>query len=162
MNMQHARQRGFTLLEILIAVIVLSIGLLGLAALQASSLKNSEGSLQRSVAVAAAYSLVDRIQAARTNNVQPADYATAMPMPAAVGACNLPGTGTLQGRDINDWILGVGGAGGLRQNLGPNACGGVSCAGTDCIVRVLWSDSRSIQVGAVANQMIVDVQVRFQ
>lgn len=60
----HAsRQHGFTLIEALIAMLVLSVGLLGVAALQVKSMQYSHASLQRSVAVVHANDLVERLWA---------------------------------------------------------------------------------------------------
>jgi len=59
------RQRGFTLLEVLISMVVLSIGLLGLAGLQVTSLKNNNSSYQRSQANLLANEIIDRIRANR-------------------------------------------------------------------------------------------------
>jgi len=59
------RQMGFTLLEILIALIILSIGLLGLAGLQANSLKNNNSAYQRTQASLLANEMLDRIRANR-------------------------------------------------------------------------------------------------
>jgi type IV pilus assembly protein PilV len=56
-------QQGFTLLEILVAIVVLSIGLLGLAALQAVSLNNNQIAYYRSIASQQAYDMADRIRA---------------------------------------------------------------------------------------------------
>ena len=55
--------RGFTLIEILVSVLVLSIGLLGLASLQANGLKNNYGAYARSQAVFLANDMADRIRA---------------------------------------------------------------------------------------------------
>lgn len=54
---------GFTLIEILVALLILSIGLLGLAALQITSLQNSQASYERSIAVMQANDLVERMWA---------------------------------------------------------------------------------------------------
>ena len=54
---------GFTLIEILIALLVLSIGLLGLAAVQFQSLQNSHASYERSMASMQARDLVERLWA---------------------------------------------------------------------------------------------------
>ena len=48
-----------SLLEVLIAVLVLAIGLLGIAALQATALRNSQSSLERNQAVIASYTIAD-------------------------------------------------------------------------------------------------------
>jgi type IV pilus assembly protein PilV len=61
----HTTQRGFTLLEVLIAVVILSVGLLGLAALQATSLKSNHASLIRSQIAILSYDMVDRMRANR-------------------------------------------------------------------------------------------------
>jgi type IV pilus assembly protein PilV len=63
----HSRttQHGFTLLEVLIAVVILSVGLLGLAALQATSLKSNHASLTRSQIAILSYDMVDRMRANR-------------------------------------------------------------------------------------------------
>lgn len=56
---------GFTLIEVLIAVVLLAIGLLGLAGLQASALRNNQNAYFRSVATQFAYNIADRIRANR-------------------------------------------------------------------------------------------------
>ncbi len=55
--------RGFTLVEILVALVILSIGLLGIAALQLRSLQNSHASFERSIASLQARDLVERMWA---------------------------------------------------------------------------------------------------
>lgn len=57
------RSFGFTLLEILVALIILSIGLLGVAALQLQSVQNSHASYERSIASLQARDLVERMWA---------------------------------------------------------------------------------------------------
>ncbi len=56
------RQRGFTLIEVMIAVVVLSIGLLGVAALQLTAKKSSHQASQRAQAVLLADSLLERVR----------------------------------------------------------------------------------------------------
>jgi type IV pilus assembly protein PilV len=57
------QQAGFTLLEILVAIVVLSLGLLGLAGLQAASLRNNQVAYYRGIAAQQAYDMADRIRA---------------------------------------------------------------------------------------------------
>lgn len=59
----YQRQLGFSLMEVLISVIVLSIGLLGLGGLQMTSLKGSNNSHFRTVASLAVTDLADRMRA---------------------------------------------------------------------------------------------------
>ena len=54
---------GFTLLEVLIALVILSIGLLGIAALQGVGLRSSHGAYLTSQAGLLAYDMADRIRA---------------------------------------------------------------------------------------------------
>ncbi len=57
------KSAGFTLLEVLIALFVLSVGLLGLASLQAQALRYNHNAYLRSVATQQAYDIADRIRA---------------------------------------------------------------------------------------------------
>ena len=58
-----SRSRGFTLLEVLIALVILSIGLLGIATLQGVGLRSSHGAYLTSQASLLAYDIADRIRA---------------------------------------------------------------------------------------------------
>ena len=55
------RAAGFTLIEILVALVILSIGLLGVAGLQLRSLQTSHSSFERSIATLQARDLVERM-----------------------------------------------------------------------------------------------------
>lgn len=55
--------QGFTLLEVLVALVILSLGLLGLAGLQLRSLQGSSDSFARSQAMILADSMADRMRA---------------------------------------------------------------------------------------------------
>ena len=59
------RAGGFTLVEVLIALVVLSIGMLGIAALYLESLRASRSALVRTEAVTFAADIADRIRANR-------------------------------------------------------------------------------------------------
>ncbi len=60
---QKNHQCGFTLLEVLIALLVLSIGLLGLAALQTTGLRSNQMANIRTLVTEAAYDITDRMRA---------------------------------------------------------------------------------------------------
>ncbi|MCU7915457.1 MAG: type IV pilus modification protein PilV [Candidatus Thiodiazotropha sp. (ex Gloverina cf. vestifex)] len=55
--------KGFTLMEVLVTIVILSIGLLGVAGLQFSSLRGNQNALEASSAVALAMEGADRIRA---------------------------------------------------------------------------------------------------
>ena len=61
--MALARARGVTLTELLVAILVTSAGALGLAGLQAESLRAGRDAYERSVAVQRAVDMMDRIRA---------------------------------------------------------------------------------------------------
>lgn len=127
----NTTQRGFSLLEALIAVLVLSIGLLGVAALQANALRNNQSSLERSMAVAQSYSILEamraNVAAARNRN-----YDIGM-------TCVAPAGGSLITNDQRRWILD------LQANVGVSACGSIACSAATpglCTITVQWDDSR--------------------
>ncbi|MES9904909.1 MAG: type IV pilus modification protein PilV [Sedimenticola sp.] len=80
---QQVRQRGLTLLEVLVAVVVLAIGLLGLAGLQVRGLRNVSESGTHAQAVILANELVERVHLNRGNI---SDYTT------APSTCGTPST----------------------------------------------------------------------
>ncbi len=63
--MNRARARGVTIVEVLVAFVVLSIGMLGLAGLFAVTLRSSGNAIQRVLAVDLASDIADRIRANR-------------------------------------------------------------------------------------------------
>ena len=80
--------RGVGLIEVLIAVLVMAIGLLGIAAMQATALRNSQSSLERSQAVIQSYGILDAMRAnldvARAGTYNTADFVC--DPPAAAGS----------------------------------------------------------------------------
>lgn len=61
----RSRQNGATLIEVLVAVLVLSFGLLGLGALQSVSLRSNSNSYLRTQAVNLSYQIIDELRANR-------------------------------------------------------------------------------------------------
>src|SRR5690554_8195605 len=70
------RAKGFTLLEALIALLVLSIGMLGVAAMQLKALQGAHAAYQRSIASLAAQDAQERLWASMIN-LQCPDWAAA-------------------------------------------------------------------------------------
>jgi len=56
-------QQGLTLIEVLVSVIILSIGILGMLAMQTTGLKSNQSSFHRTQAVIVAYDIIDRMRA---------------------------------------------------------------------------------------------------
>jgi|TARA_B110000240_G_C13428330_1_gene422572 type IV pilus assembly protein PilV len=67
---------GFTLIEVLITLIVFSIGLLGLANLQGQSINSSYNAHLRTQATSLASSMIDRMRANRQQATSTQDYIT--------------------------------------------------------------------------------------
>ena len=76
MRRAHEEQ-GFTLIEVLIALVVLAVGLLGMASLMTSSLQSSQGAYRRSQASVMAYDLVERMRVNRSQAISSNDYTLA-------------------------------------------------------------------------------------
>lgn len=70
------RARGFTLVEVLVALVVLTVGMLGVAVLYVEGLRMNRTSVYRTLAVGLAADMADRI---RANRRVPAGYAGAGP-----------------------------------------------------------------------------------
>lgn len=149
-NRSACTQRGASLIEVLVSVLIMGIGLLGIAAMQATALRNSQSSLERSQAVIQSYTILEAMRA------NPAGVAAAQYNMAQT--CNPPAAnGTLAGQDLRDWIAS------LEQSLGdsPNTCGTVACVATNCVVTVQWDDSRG-RDGAGAGSTTYRIATRTQ
>ena len=66
-RVSNRHQTGVGMIEVLVAVLVLSIGFLGVAALQARSLSTNNSAMVRSMATIASYSILDAMRADRSN-----------------------------------------------------------------------------------------------
>jgi type IV pilus assembly protein PilV len=133
-------QRGVGMIEVLVAVLILAIGLLGVAALQATALRNSQSAMERSQGVVHAYAIFDSMRA-NPAAARAGDYNLAM----AAAPCGAPAAGTLAQNDQRAWITI------MQRDLGPTACGSIACVADQCTVTVRWDDSRA--TGGVTNQM---------
>jgi len=132
MRVSRSRHQGFTLIEILVTVIVLAIGLLGLAGLQATSVRFNHSAYLRSQATSLAYDIADRMrvnrQAALNNNYTG----------SVTRSCqnNVALAGTVAARDIAAW-------GNALACALPSGRGNiVRGAGNIFTITVLWDDSR--------------------
>jgi type IV pilus assembly protein PilV len=85
---QRASRRavaGFSILEVLVAIVVLSIGLIGVAAVQVSTLKFTQVSQQRSAGAQYIMSMTERMRS-NLAGVRAGNYAFAQPYAAIPGA----------------------------------------------------------------------------
>ncbi|MCI1709308.1 MAG: type IV pilus modification protein PilV [Chiayiivirga sp.] len=134
------RGRGFSLIEVLISVLILGLGLLGVAAMQATALRNNQSAAERSEATVLTYAMLDSMRANRDDANNGSYNLTSW-------TCTAPATGTeLFQKDLNRWITTV------QANLGDTACGQINCGTTLCVIGVRWDDARGLG-GASAQEV---------
>ena len=139
--------RGFTLIEVLVSLIILSVGLLGLGLLQAQSLKSSYGSNHHTVATNLAYEVLDEMRANRLIAYQFAyisagDFGSISPTTCDPAPMPITET-TLVSDDIKGWECQV------VRNL-PGATAAITLVNGTATVTIVWQDQR-YQVGSQNN-----------
>ena len=72
MNINFKKQSGFNLIEVMLAFVILSIGLLGVAGLQTTAVKSSHTAMLRTIAITKVHSMIERMLA--NEGVQLAAY----------------------------------------------------------------------------------------
>jgi type IV pilus assembly protein PilV len=107
--------RGFTLIEILVTLVIISVGLLGVAGLHALSLRNNYDALIRSHASALAGDIADRMRANRDAAFD-GDYDLPMNSDPSAGE-----GATLADTDLVEWVTR------LEEQL-PNGDGSIQMA----------------------------------
>ena len=148
---KHRKQAGLSLIEILVAIIIISFGLLGVAALQVTGLKNNQSAFNRSTANVLAYDMLDRMRANKGALIAGSyntgafwDYATNAP----------PSTSTMKDSDLNDWLLAI------SKRL-PSGKGKIEAAANASVLRVTiqWDDTRGTNTsGSETKTLSVEAQ----
>lgn len=128
---RSAHQCGFSMIEVLVTLVILAVGLLGLAGLQSVGLKNNHSSLGRTKAVMLGYDIIDRMRS-NCQNALNGDYNI------AIGNAAPSSPSTQAQRDQKQWkdALGsslVAGDGGIAVNA----------ANFVATVTIQWNDSRA-------------------
>lgn len=140
-NCSGNKQRGFTLLEVLIALLILSIGLLGLAALQTTGLRSNEMASMRTTATQLAYDMSDRMRA-NTAGVDANEYVL------TGGVAPPTGSTAVAAMDLDAWYNAVIALPGGRSSI--TQCDGTSvppCDGITHIITVQWDEMRTGATG---------------
>ena len=159
--MKH-RNRGFTLIEVLVSLVILGLGLMGIAKLMLFSSHANDSAYLRSQATNLAYQILDDM---RANNASLVSYSTAFadpPSPAAscVGATACSNS-ALALFDVYQWKLRLDSSstlpGALPQGQGQIVTTAVGTQ-TQVTIIVRWNDSvaqNSLNAGDTPTQQIV-------
>jgi type IV pilus assembly protein PilV len=139
------KQRGFSLLEALITMLIISLGLLGIAGIIANSLKVNQGAYYRSQASWMANDIIDRMRANRN-----AAQANPSPYNLALGAT--PSGDGVPLSDLTEWRAAL-------QSL-PSGTGSVAvdAATNKVTVTVQWDDTRAAG-GEDDQQFVVETRL---
>lgn len=136
------RGRGFSLVEVLVALIVLSVGLLGIAKMQALALSSTTVASSRSLAAIEASSLADAMHANRVYWAGAPSFTvagnTVTTLPATATACASSCTPTqLAASDLQTWATAL-------HALLPNDQANITCSNTttpvSCTIQITWSE----------------------
>lgn len=131
------------MLEVLVTILIMSVGLLGLAGLTAASMRNNHGAYHRTQAVWLAYDIADRMRANRAAAIG-GGYNHALGAAVPVG-------GAVNQVDLQQWVARLGGL--------PNGLGSVNVAADQSVtIIVQWDDNRSTG-GVAAQQFQVDTRL---
>jgi type IV pilus assembly protein PilV len=103
----YMRQRGFSLIEVLVTLVILAIGLLGVAGMQARLQQSEMEAYQRSQALLLLDDMANRLAA---NRNAAASYVAATAAAAAGSTCPASVATQLQ-RDASEWCNALQGAG---------------------------------------------------
>lgn len=140
MRIRGHKESGVAMIEVLIAIIVISFGLLGVAGLQLAGIKSSQTSNLRSIATAQAYDMADRmrnnmtaVQSKLYDDVKspiPAIPTCANPFSATVGCSN----SDMAKYDIYAWLT-------ANAQLLPGGSGTVKMVDASVFdIEVQWSE----------------------
>ena len=122
-------QKGLTLIEVLITLVLISIGLLGMAAMQVRALQFNQSAYLYSQAISLSYDIADRMRINR-------QAAASGQYDLLIGAKTTDFTQlTLADQDKSEWLS-------LLETCLPEGDGQLTRAGSRFRITVCWDDSR--------------------
>lgn len=144
---KHPSDAGFTMVEILVTLIILSIGLLGLAGLQANSMTNNHNAYLKSQAMLLANDMGDRMRANMVG-VGAGNYNSISGLPADPGCISAGCTpGLMATSDTFEWNTAL-------QDQLPAGTGTVDGDGTTFTITIRWDEARNGASGTGCNPLI--------
>lgn len=143
--------KGFTMMEVMVAIIIIAIGLLGIAGLQLLAIRNTTGAGLRTVATQLAYDITDRMRSNERAVV--AGYYSTLAAPSASPPCYSAGCTPQQlaALDMQSWLtrvqntLPAGAAIICQDSTAPEAStsaapGCDNVVGSPWMVKIFWTE----------------------
>lgn len=136
-------QRGASMIEVLVTMVIIAFGLLGMAGLQMRMQTSEMESYQRSQALLLLNDMANRIAANRTATVA-GSYLIVAASPTGAGVTCPTATTTQVQRDLKEWCAALQGAaetetsGGARVGAMVGGRGCVERIGSDYLITVAW------------------------
>ncbi len=141
---RHSGQLGFSLVEVMVAVVIICIGLLGIAKMQAMSLSNSSMSRQRSLAAIEAASIASALHSNRNYWGNLTTTVTASIVAGSPAVVTVTGDGALQAATAADVAVAGGSAACVGDGSQNSMCTPVQLAAYD--LARWWTNSVSLQL----------------
>lgn len=145
------RYKGFSLIEVLIALVILSVGLLGIAAMVSVSLKSKDSAYSQTQATALAQAILDRMRAnhsAATSGAYDVAIGTTPTAPACMGSANSCTAAQVATFDLADWKNSL-------KNALPQGDGSIATVAvaqfTQVTISIEWNDERAAKSLAAGN-----------
>lgn len=138
------RERGLSLIEVLVAIVVLSVGLLAMAGLQLTGLRASQGAGLRAQAATLASDMAERM---RANLADASNYDINFGDAA-------PGGTSVREQDIAEWLRQIAalpaGAGQIEVDMGTRTA----------LISVRWDDTRASGPAADGSATLSQFSIR--
>ncbi|WP_166266455.1 type IV pilus modification protein PilV [Marinobacter caseinilyticus] len=132
MIITKSAQRGLSMIEVLIAMLIFAIGLLGVAGMQSLALKSTNNSNVRSLVNIHAYEIVERMRA-NMGAVETGQYNSVTAISGATNCLPSCTPTNLAAWDADEWLQN------LQADI-PGATGSVNYAGGIAAVTINWTE----------------------
>lgn len=142
LNSSSYKQRGVSLIEVLVTALIMGVGLIGMASLQSKSAQFNQGAYLRSQANLLAYDIAERMRTNRneaiTGSVADLDNEkAAVPNPYETDYATTEASGSnTSDKDLAEWKQN------LANYLGDTAQGKIACDVTtkECTISIRWAE----------------------